>query len=184
MTVRADVAELLRQGLSNAEIARRLNVDRHAVGNARRALGLPNVPLQPLSLEQKWESHTRPVEGGHLEWTGETNSVSGTPIMRYRGKGYTAARIAFRIQHGREPEGYAYADCGLQHCVAPRHVGDETTRLQTREQLRYLTGGTERPAHCRHGHDQAKHGKYEPDGVAYCGACKRERRTGEQQAVA
>lgn len=42
MEVRTDVAELLRQGLSNAEVGRRTGAHPVEVGEARRALGLPS----------------------------------------------------------------------------------------------------------------------------------------------
>ncbi|MCM1964863.1 hypothetical protein [Streptomyces sp. G1] len=166
------ITALLGDGLSNAAIARELGCDRHAVGDIRRALALPNVPRQPLTLEQKWATFTRELPGGHVEWTGERQKTSGTPLLRHREQAYTAARVAFRIGNGREPQGYTYADCGLKHCVAPGHVEDEPMRIRAREQLRYLGGGPEHKTHCAHGHDLSTHVRYEPDGVAYCSACK------------
>lgn len=168
---REQIIELLQENLSNAEIARRLRCDKHRVGDIRRELRIPNRPMQPLSLEKKWATKTRPVGDGHLEWTGSRQKPSGTPTLVYKGKTYTAAAIAFRIKTGREPQGYAYAECGLQHCIAPDHVDDEAGRAQVREQLRYLTGGQERSPACKAGHDQAAHGRYSPAGVAYCHAC-------------
>lgn len=169
----AEITALLRQGrLSNNNIARTLHVDKHRVARIRHELGLPNVQPQPLTLDQKWRSKTRPVTGGHLEWTGERGSTARTPLLRYKGQCHTAAAIAFRLRTGRAPEGYAFAECGFNHCVEPTHVDDEPGRGRTREQLRYLSGGQERPAECVHGHDQAEHGKYESDGRAYCGKCK------------
>lgn len=181
---REQIAALLKQGKDNATIVRTLRVDKRRVARIRRELGLPNVPRQPLTLEEKWAANTRPVDGGHLEWTGERQQVSGTPVMRYREKSYPAAAIAFRVQHGRDPDGYARADCGFQHCVAPAHVDDTAARQRTREQLRFLTGGGVRPATCVHGHDQAVHGRYETDGRAYCEACKREQRAARKGAAA
>lgn len=175
MTVTRDqIAAALRTGLSNAKVAAQLSCDRHRVGDVRRALSIPAPPRR--TLEEKWAGFTRPVDGGHLEWTGERQKTSGTPMMHYQEKTYTAARIAFRIRHGHDPRGYAYTECGHHHCVAPEHVDDEAGRARAREQLRYLTGGQERPAKCVHGHDQVAHGRYGPDGVAYCEACKAERR--------
>jgi hypothetical protein len=181
---RAQIADLLREGLSNNAISQRLRCDKHRVAGIRRELGLPNVKMQPLTLEQKWEANTRAVDGGHLEWTGTRQSTSGTPVLGYWPHTYTAARIAFRIKNGREPEGHTFAECGFDHCVAPEHVDDEPGRARTREQLRYLTGGQERPEQCVHGHDQAEHGRYGPDGTAYCEACKRDRKRAERLAVA
>lgn len=169
----AEITALLRQGnISNEVIVRTLRVDKHRVARIRRDLGLPAYRPQPLTLEQKWRSKTRPVEGCHLAWTGELGSASRTPILRYKNEFHTAAAIAFRLRTGRDPEGYAYSECGYFHCVEPTHVDDEPGRRHTREQLRYLSGGQKRPAECVHGHDQAEHGKYESDGRAYCGKCK------------
>lgn len=172
-----EITALLRQGtLSNEGIARTLRVDKHRVGRIRRDLGLPAYQRQPLTLEQKWRGKTRPVEGGHLAWKGERGSSSRTPILRYKGQCHTAAAIAFRLRTGRAPEGYAFAECGFNHCVEPTHVDDEPGRQLSREQLRYLAGGEKRPAECVHGHDQAEHGKYESDGRSYCGRCKADQR--------
>lgn len=173
---REEIEDAIREGLSNTAIARRLRCDRHRVGDIRRELGIPNLPAQPMSLRQKWAANTRPAAGGHVEWLGERQSTSGTPVLRYREKSYSPAGIAFEIRHGRPAVGYAFAECGMKHCIAPGHVDDETTRAQTREQLRYLTGGGVRKTHCVHGHDQTVHGRYESDGVAYCHACKLEQK--------
>jgi hypothetical protein len=178
----AEILELLRQGHSNTEIARRLRCDRHAVGDIRRDAGIPPQPRQ--TLEEKWHARVRELDGGHMEWLGERQSISGTPVMRYREQAYTAARIAFRIKNGRDPVGYCAAECGVRHCVAPDHVDDEPGRARVREQLRYLSGGGQRPPACLHGHDQDQWGRYGPDGVAYCHACKLNAKQGAREARA
>ncbi|MGW3025824.1 hypothetical protein [Streptomyces sp. NPDC001221] len=181
----AEIRALLPHHGNNA-IARQLGVDRAAVRRIRAELGLPAyVPAdQTRTLEEKWATFTRPVDGGHLEWTGERQSTSGTPVMRYKEKSYSPAAIAFTIKHGREPQGHVKAECNIKHCVAPDCVDDEAGRQRTREQLRYLMGGRERKPFCAHGHDQAEHGRYAPDGTAYCEACKVECKQAERQAVA
>lgn len=168
---REEIARALRTGISDSAVARHLRCDRHRVTDIRKSNGYPRMSLQTLTLEEKWWSHTLAHPGGHLEWTG-SHAASGTPIIRYRGETYTAARIAYRIRHGRDPEGYARAECGVPHCVAPADVDDLAGRQRTREQLRYLVGHSVRAARCVHGHDQNVHGLYEADGRAYCGACK------------
>jgi hypothetical protein len=174
---RIEIVKLIRDGLSNAAIARQLRCDSHRVGRIRHELGLPNLPAQPLTLEEKWAARTVPVDGGHLRWTGERPTASGTPVLRYKGRTFTAAAIAFRIRTGRDPVGHAIADCGYPRCVAPDHVEDTPGRERTRGQLRAITGRRERPAQCRHGHDQAVHGSFEADGRSYCKACKDSQRT-------
>lgn len=118
------VAELLAAGLTNTAIGRQLHMERQTVGQIRHELGIPQVPAQPLTVEEKWRARTCPVDGGHLEWTGERATESGTPVMRHSGETYTAARIAFRIDHGTDPAGYAKPGCGYLGCVAPAHQDD------------------------------------------------------------
>lgn len=163
--------DLMRQGLSNREVGRLLRMDAHTVARLRRTHGIPQLDSQPLTLEEKWASKTRPIAGGHLEWTGSHGTSAGTPVLVYRGTLQTAARIAFRIKHGREHEGQAKPECTLRHCVAPDHVLDTPGRTATRERLRLLMGMGARPDRCARGHDQAEHGRLQPDGVAYCAVC-------------
>ncbi|MFJ9037422.1 hypothetical protein ACIRF8_12645 [Streptomyces sp. NPDC102406] len=182
---RTDIIAMLRDGHSNLRIARELHCDKGRVARIRRELDLPDyVPaVQTRTAEEKWHSLTRSTDGGHVEWLGERATASGTPVMRHKEQSYSPAAIAFRIRTGRDAEGYAIADCGKQHCVAPDHVEDEAGRRRNREQLRYLTGGQIRKPRCVHGHDQAEHGRYEADGRAYCEQCKVIRKRGERQAV-
>lgn len=183
---REQIVAALRASKSNGAIARELHADRARVRRIRAELDLPAfVPAEQVrTLEEKWSTFTRPVEGGHLEWTGERGNTADTPVMRYKEQSFSPAAVAYRVKHGREAVGYAIADCGLKHCVAPDHVDDEPGRMRTREQLRYLMGGQERKPFCTHGHDQAEHGRYESDGTAYCEACKAERKRAERQAIA
>ncbi|MGA6223512.1 hypothetical protein ACPESV_24645 [Streptomyces umbrinus] len=167
---RTDIIAMLQEGHSNLRISRELRCDKTRVRRIRDELNLPAYVSaeQTRTLEEKWATHTRPVDGGHLEWTGERVNTAGTPVMRYKEESYSPAAVAFTIHHGREPKGYAIADCGLKHCVAPGHILDEAGRLQARRQLR----ASDQPSHCPYGHDQAEHGKFETDGRAYCGRCK------------
>lgn len=179
----AEIRALLADQSTDA-IARQLRVDRAAVRRIRVAVGIPYIrPEQARTLEEKWATHTKTVDGGHLEWTGE-HATTGTPVVSYKEKHYSAAAVAFRIKHGRDPDGYAIADCGLKHCVAPDHVEDEAGRRRNREQLRYVLGGRERKPYCVHGHDQAVHGRYTPDGTAYCGTCTDEQKRAARRAEA
>ncbi|MEV0090404.1 hypothetical protein [Streptomyces sp. NPDC050738] len=177
------IHDLLEQGLSNNRISHELRCCKTRVANLRRIYQVPAVQAQPLTLNEKWQANTREVDGGHLHWDGPRQSTSGTPVMTYRGKAHTAAAIAFRIRTSREPEGYAYAECGYHQCVAPAHVNDTAARMQVREALRHLTGRPERPEACLHGHDQAEHGRLETDGRAYCEACKRHNRAKSRAAA-
>lgn len=168
----AQIRELITKGLSNAEVARQTRADRSAIRRIRGEMGIPVPPQHLQTLDEKWAQRTQPVEGGHLEWTGERGTTSGTPLLRYRDQNHTAAAVAFRRRTGRDPVGHVKAECGVHQCVAPEHVEDEPGRDRLREQLRYLLGMGERPQFCRRGHDQAEHGRLLPDGVAYCRTCQ------------
>lgn len=176
------VRTLAEQGLTDKAISRQAHMDARHVRQIRELLGLPRGRhiVQPLTLEEKWATFTQPLDGGHLEWTGETANPSGTPVMRYKEQTYTAARVAFRIKHGREPEGHAKAGCTMPRCVAPNHVLDTPMRIRHRESMRLLLGMGPRPERCAREHDQAKHGRLLPNGVAYCQECTRELRDGGQ----
>ncbi|MFE2712304.1 hypothetical protein ACFXKI_10005 [Streptomyces mirabilis] len=169
---REQIITALREGKPTGAISRDLRADRRRIRSIRDELGIPVHPnvQQPLTLMEKWEARTRSADGGHLEWTGERGTSSGTPVMRYKGESYSPAAIAFRVEHDRGPKGQVFAECGFKHCIAPGHVNDEPGRIAAREQLRR----TERKPYCLYGHDQAEHGRYEKDGTAYCEACKAE----------
>lgn len=182
---RADIIAMLQDGHSNRRISIELRCDKTRVRRIREELQLPQFVRaeETRTLNDKWHLFIRPVDNGHMEWTGTHGTTSGTPLLSYKEKVYSAAAIAFHMRTGREPQGYAIADCGMQHCVAPEHIEDEAGRIRNREQLRYLTGGRERKPFCNHGHDQKEHGRYEQDGTAYCEACKREQRRAGREAV-
>ncbi|MGV9427132.1 hypothetical protein ACWDO7_22950 [Streptomyces sp. NPDC003656] len=167
----AEIRAALTKKLSNSAIAGLLSVDRSAVRRIRAEMGVPIPPLQPLSLEEKWDTQAKPVGRGHMEWTGSRQSKSGTPVLRYKERIYTAASVAFRRRTGRAPVGQAKAECGVLHCVAQDHVEDEPGRQRLREQYRHLVGLGERPARCRKNHDQTVHGRLLPDGRSYCTVC-------------
>ncbi|PNG19739.1 hypothetical protein [Streptomyces cahuitamycinicus] len=175
---RADIIAMLQEGHSNSRIAGELRVDKHRVRRIREELGLPAyVPIeQTRTIEEKWKLYARPVDGGHIEWTGERVGAAGTPVMRYKDGTYSPAAIAFEMQHGRPPQGYAIADCGHKRCIAPDHVDDEAGRQAKRQELRRSNGLDDRQDTCPYGHDHSTHGRLERDGRPYCEACKRERK--------
>lgn len=180
MNVRPDIEALIREGHSNAAIARQLHVATKTVRATRTALDLP--PSQHghphgLTLEQTWQARTQPVDGGHLEWDGQHNS-HGVPILNWHGKRHSAYRIAYRIRTGREPVGKVKPSCEHPGCVAPEHVDDDATRQRDRAAMRAVLGMPPRPTRCPHGHDQAVHGRLKGNNVHYCTACD----TGQQAA--
>lgn len=171
----AEILAALQAGGSNRGIARDLRVDPKAVAYLRAAHNIPPV-RGALDLEESWAARVEPVEGGHLRWTGQRTTKSGTPLLHHRGTTYTAARIAFRKRTGRDPVGQVKADCGLPHCVAPDHVEDEPARVRARQQYRAVLGLADLSETCPAGHDRATAGRIGRDGSPYCQECRRERR--------
>lgn len=135
MTIRSDVAELLRAGRSDSSIARELGVDAEkTVRRARVALGLPKARSGKHaagSVEDLYWLRTKPVDDGHVLWTGYRDKHSGTALVRHDGTLHTALRVAFRIKHHREPEGHVTPTCDRDGCVAPGHTQDRRIRNHT-----------------------------------------------------
>jgi hypothetical protein len=130
MKVRADVAELLRAGYSDRTIARQLSMDAKGIAAARAALGLPKAKSgrKPAATpEDLFWRRVQPTEDGHLLWTGHRAS-RGAATFRHGGRHYTACTVAFRIRHGRDPEGRAQTMCDKRGCVSPHCVADRPMR--------------------------------------------------------
>ncbi|MEV6536949.1 hypothetical protein AB0M86_46640 [Streptomyces sp. NPDC051639] len=171
------LADLFREGATNRAAALTLGIDRQTAGRYRDTLGFGPAPKRPaynrssLTIEQKFITHTQPVEGGHLEWTGRRTRSNGTPMFTHRERSYTARSIAFRIATGRAPDGYVTAECDNPECVAPAHVEDEPGRTRIRAQLAAVLGIATALTECGRGHNTATHRRYDRDGHAYCGTC-------------
>lgn len=133
MKIRADVAELLRAGYSDSAIERQLHVDHRTVGAVRELLNIPKAKRgrRPAATPEDLFWHrTQPADDGHLLWTGHlANGV--TPALRHGGRLITAYRVAFRIRHGRDPEGKVTPSCDVDGCVHPNCMDDRTTRQRT-----------------------------------------------------
>lgn len=134
MKVRADVAELLRAGLSNRAIARQVHAGTQEVAEAREVLGLPKAKpgrTAAATPEDLFWRRTQPTDDGHLLWTGYRNN-QGVPVLRHGGRGLSAYRIAFRIKYDREPIGYAKPGCTVEGCVHPNCIDDRPMQQKTR----------------------------------------------------
>ena len=143
MKIRADVAELLRAGLSDDAVAKRLHCCRKTVAATRAALRLPKTPpgSQQRSLADLIAARTEPVEGGHLRWIG-TVKASGTAVLNYQGQGPRSAhRLVFINRYGREPVGKVRTGCDYPGCVHPDHVEDQPMRERNRKAFAAIFGG-------------------------------------------
>jgi hypothetical protein len=131
MKVRADIAELLRAGVPQIQIARQLHVAPLTVQKTRDALGLP-APRRGrrntyVSLEDAFRQFAEPIDGGHVRWIGYRDK-DGTPRVCYRQVPQAAPRVAFVLHNGREPVGKALPTCGMKGCIAGEHLADRPMR--------------------------------------------------------
>lgn len=132
MRIRADVAELLNAGHSNAAIARQLNLPIKTIVDHRTTLHIPPYRRGPRpagSVEDLFWRRTQPTDDGHLLWDGYVHNGI-TPSLRYAGRSHSAYRIAFRIGNNREPVGRVTGGCERAGCVHPRCVEDQAMRDQ------------------------------------------------------
>lgn len=163
---------LIRGGLTNTVIAQRLRVRHSTVSEVRKSMGVDPGGRTPAgTLEDAYWARTRPVDGGHLVWTGLRNNQRGVPLIRYAGRLHSARRVAFRVHYGREPEGVVLAVCDVPRCVAGRCLDDEAARRRTRAQLAAMLGIDHSREHCPQGHLYAETVLYRPNGQRECKLC-------------
>lgn len=129
MNVRADIVELLTAGWSDRRIANTLHIRTQRIRDARRTLGLPRHQPGPTpsAAEDIFWRRAQHTPDGHLLWPYSSR------VLRtgHEGPRSSVARIAFRIKHGREPEGHVRPGCGNQQCVHPAHLEDRAIRQRT-----------------------------------------------------
>ncbi|MFI9418000.1 hypothetical protein [Streptomyces werraensis] len=124
-----NIARVLeREAVSDAELAYRLGCARALVSRVRADLHLPPMPLPVangrLTDEQRYLIAAVLTSGGHRRWTGRVTR-DGVPIIDAR---TTAQRVAFRLAHGRAPQGRVQVDCRMKHCVEGSHLIDRLIR--------------------------------------------------------
>lgn len=137
MKVRADIAELLRAGVPQSHIARRLHVAPITVQRTREALRLPapkTCRVLPATLEDAFRQHTRPTDGGHIEWTGRFNASA--PTLIFQGTVHSAYQVAFRFHHGRDPVGKVTSCRSVKGCVAGPCLRDQPMRQREQQAAR------------------------------------------------
>jgi hypothetical protein len=88
----------------------------------------PGRPRAHASAEDVYRIHAIPTTQGHVRWTGPTTSYHRTPVVNHGPASESAYRIAFRMHHGRNPEGIVRIVCGTKHCVAGAHLEDAVIR--------------------------------------------------------
>jgi transposase-like protein len=175
----AQMRQLLRSGLTNTQIAQRLHVRRSTVAALRKVMG---VEAHRRTVEDGYWARTRPVEGGHLLWTGLRNQY-GVPLVPHADRRYSALRVAFRVHYGREPEGIVLAVCDVPRCVAGRCLDDEAARRRTRAQLAAVVGMDHSRERCPQGHLYAETVMYRSNGERECKVCCSRRATPKEMAA-
>ncbi|MFG3046309.1 hypothetical protein ACGFZR_15435 [Streptomyces sp. NPDC048241] len=126
---REDIVTLLRAGLSDSKISKRLHTNPVRVATIRAELGLPVTPQQtPITFEDRWAASTEPTRDGHLRWIGRHKN--GAPIARADSRELSPRRAAFERLYKRPATGRVLPGCGWGPCVKPEHLEDQTIRTQ------------------------------------------------------
>ncbi|MFB6771113.1 hypothetical protein [Streptomyces sp. NPDC056337] len=131
---RPAIAELLRAGATYKEIREQLDVGSFTtISEVRHAEGIPVIPrpVPSRSPEQTYTRYAEPYGDGHARWTGAWAGRMPQiqhPGPRGKGRKESALRVAFRMEHGREPTGYVRPGCGVSDCVARGHLTDRDMR--------------------------------------------------------
>ncbi|QTU64253.1 hypothetical protein [Streptomyces scabiei] len=129
-TTRRDIEKLLRAGMPQLQIARRLHVATVRVQRTREALGLPapdhGARARYSTLAEAFGDNTAPDGDGHLKWTGP--QAPGSPTVCFLRRRLKATRVSFELHHGRPPVGTARPACGMTGCLAGAHLADRPMR--------------------------------------------------------
>jgi hypothetical protein len=137
---RADIIALIREGHSDREIGRLLHTNPKRAGRIRRELDAPKAARgTTITRDQAWNTHAKPVDGGHMQWTGAIREKT-CPVMKHAGINYSARRIAFEIGHGRTPVGRVLPGCDYPGCIAPACTTDQPMRARLNQQYAAIFG--------------------------------------------
>lgn len=133
------VAHVLeREEVCDVDLAARLGCAPGFVARVRSDLKMPAFPIpmpdtrlaRPV-LErdrEQFEMQSIVTADGHREWLGR-RTEDGIPLFS---SGVTAYRVAFRLEHGEEPEGNVRVECVLSTCVEGLHLSDRIMRERAR----------------------------------------------------
>lgn len=129
------ILQLLRTGMNDTAVATRLGCSRPTVRKVRVRNNLPAVMRgskpKHFSFEDAYRAHAKPGADGHMTWTGGYADV--TPAVSHRHRTRSAYKIAFRLHHGRDPQGLVKPGCTQRGCVAGAHLTDAMMRRTARE---------------------------------------------------
>lgn len=169
-----EIADAIRQGLSDPAAAKLLGVARKTVARVRLIEQLPAFTTVR-SVAEILAQDARPGEDGHTYWDG-CRDTGGVPQIRFEGRYLRASHVAFETFHGRKPTGYVKADCDVPHCLTPSHLLDDLGRRKLYTQLRAMYGMTGPWTICPVcGADWESAGRVQPNLQMYCGQCRSRR---------
>lgn len=164
------IANMLRKGATNNEVARKLGVNTRAVARVRTIIGLPPHSWAT-TREAKLDKFSVRFEDGHTGWTGR-RLRSKTPSIRQNDVEVPASHVAFRRRTGRDPVGQVRPDCDFPHCLTPEHLMDDMDRVRVRLQLRAIYGMPKVWDTCPKGlHTWAEGGRVRANLSLYCKLC-------------
>lgn len=130
------VVELALAGATFRQIAEDVGITNPTIAAIRRKHGLPNPGRRPppspprRSIAEALAFHTRTGDDGHVHWTGPRNGRMAA--LTAEGNRHNARHVAFRMHHGRDPNGYVLNidTCTVDGCIAGAHLTDNTIREQ------------------------------------------------------
>lgn len=134
-----EITALLRAGLSDKGVARRLRTNAKRAARIRAALGLPAFENRQVSFEERWAANTEPAGDGHMRWTGRLRDGS-TPAVLHEGRDVSPRRLAFERLRGRPAVGRVLPGCGFGPCVRPEHLEDQPMRDRLEAQVAAIFG--------------------------------------------
>ncbi|MEU5498458.1 hypothetical protein [Streptomyces griseofuscus] len=128
----------------DAEIADRLHCAPAFVRRVRKDLGMRPWPVRvelqrrsvkpgdcevAAEVERRYFELAVVIEDGHRRWRGRF-SKDNVPMYSHKDSAY---RVAFRIQHRREPVGQVRVECERARCVEGLHLSDQLMRERAKE---------------------------------------------------
>jgi uncharacterized protein YerC len=127
------VVELALAGATNREIEDEAGITHPTIAAIRRKHGVPKTVRPRFAPNRRtiaaaFTLHTRTDDDGHVHWTGPRNGRM--PALTAENGRHNARHVAFRMHHGRAPDGYVLntPTCTASGCIAGAHLTDHTIR--------------------------------------------------------
>lgn len=104
----------------------------------------------------RFESKVHRASDGCWIWTA-AKQPNGYGVFKVGSSTQRAHRVAFAIEHGREPTGYVLHSCDVKACVNPDHLREGTQSENIREFV--ARGKKVQPVDITHPPDKARRGE-------------------------